>query len=130
MVFFNDPVPQPDYAERAVRMACAMRTQAEELARGWRRAGYELDFGIGIAVGYATMGRVGFEGRYDYTAIGSVANMASRLCDEAGGRQILVSGRLHGMVENIVEAESLGDLELKGFPPAGGGLEHRRPARP
>nr|MBA2450263.1 GAF domain-containing protein [Chloroflexota bacterium] len=85
MVFFNDPVPQPDHAERAVGMACAMRERAADLARGWRRAGYELGFGVGIAMGHATLGRIGFEGRYDYTAIGTVANLAARLCDEAGG---------------------------------------------
>ncbi|HEX3327782.1 MAG TPA: GAF domain-containing protein, partial [Actinomycetota bacterium] len=115
MVFFNDPVPQPDHAARAVRMACAMRAQAMDLARGWRRAGYELDFGVGIAVGYATLGRIGFEDRYDYTAIGTVANLAARLCDEAAGGQILLNGRLHGMVEELVEAEDVGSLELKGF---------------
>jgi class 3 adenylate cyclase/putative methionine-R-sulfoxide reductase with GAF domain len=115
MVFFNDPLPQPDHAERAVQMACAMRDRAEALAIGWRKAGYELAFGVGIAVGYATLGRVGFEGRYDYTAIGTVANQASRLCDEAAGGQILVSGRLQGMVEDFVDAEPAGELSLKGF---------------
>jgi adenylate cyclase len=115
MVFFNDPLPQPDHAERAVRMACAMRDRAADLARGWRRAGYELDLGVGIAVGYATLGRIGFEGRFDYTAIGTVANLAARLCGEAAAGQILISGRLHGMVEELVETEELGDLVLKGF---------------
>jgi adenylate cyclase len=115
MVFFNDPLPQPDHAERAVRMACAMRDRADDLARTWRRAGHELAFGVGVGVGYATLGRVGFEGRYDYTAIGTVANQASRLCDEALGGQILVSGRLYGMVEELVEAEPAGELPLKGF---------------
>jgi class 3 adenylate cyclase len=115
MVFFNDPLPQPDHAERAVRMACAMRERAAELARGWRKQGHELDFGVGIAVGYATLGRIGFEGRYDYTAIGTAVNLAARLCDEATAGQILVSGRLHGIVEELVEAESVGELMLKGF---------------
>jgi len=115
MVFFNDPLPQPDYAERAVRMACAMRERATDLAHGWRRAGYELDFGVGIAVGYATLGRIGFEGRYDYTAIGTVTNLAARLCGEAAGGQILIPARLHGMIERLVEAEPVGDLTLKGL---------------
>ena len=115
IVFFNDPLPQPDHAERAVRMACAMRERAAELARGWRKQGHELDFGVGIAVGYATLGRIGFEGRYDYTAIGTVVNLAARLCGEATAGQILVSGRLYGIVGELVEAESVGDLMLKGF---------------
>jgi class 3 adenylate cyclase len=115
MVFFNDPLPQPDHAERAVRMACAMRDRAAELARGWRRAGHELDFGVGVAVGYATLGRIGFEGRYDYTAIGTVANLAARLCGEAAAGQMLIPARLHAMVQDLVEAETAGELSLKGF---------------
>jgi class 3 adenylate cyclase/CheY-like chemotaxis protein len=114
-VFFNDPLPQPDYAERAVRMACAMRARAGELAHGWRKLGHELGFGVGIAVGYATLGRVGFEGQYYYTAVGTVANLAGRLCDQAADGQILVSGRFHGMVEALVEAEPVGTLSLKGL---------------
>jgi hypothetical protein len=96
-------------------MACAMRKRAAELARGWRKQGYELDFGVGIAAGYATLGQIGFEGRYDYTAIGTVVNLAARLCGEATAGQILVGGSCHGMVEELVEAESVGDLMLKGF---------------
>ena len=115
MIFFNDPLPQPDHVERAVRMACAMRERAAELARGWRRAGYELDFGVGIAVGYATLGRIGFEGRYDYDVIGTVANLAARLCAEASGGQILIPARLHGMIEDLIEAEPVGELTLKGL---------------
>ena len=115
MTFFNDPLPQPDHVERAVRLACAMRERAVELALGWRRAGYELDFGVGIAVGYATLGRIGFEGRYDYDVIGTVANLAARLCAEAAGGQILIPARLHGMVESLVEAEPVGELTLKGL---------------
>jgi len=115
MVFFNDPLPQPDHAERAVRLACAMRERAADLARGWRRAGHELGFGVGVAAGYATLGRIGFEGRYDYTAIGSVANLAARLCGEAQGGQILVPARLFGMVEDVIDAEPIGALTLKGF---------------
>jgi adenylate cyclase len=115
MIFFNDPLPQPDHVERAVRMACAMREGAADLARGWRRAGYELGFGIGIAVGYATLGRIGFEGRYEYDVIGTVANLAARLCAEAATGQILIPARLHGMVEDLVSAESIGELTLKGL---------------
>jgi class 3 adenylate cyclase/putative methionine-R-sulfoxide reductase with GAF domain len=115
MVFFNDPLPQPDHAERAVRLACAMRERAADLARGWRRAGHELGFGVGVAAGYATLGRIGFEGRYDYTAIGSVANLAARLCGEAQGGQVLIPARLLGMVEDVIDAEPVGTLALKGF---------------
>jgi adenylate cyclase len=115
MIFFNDPLLQPDHVQRAVRMACAMRERAAELARGWRRAGYELGFGIGIAVGYATLGRIGFEGRYDYDVIGTVANLAARLCAEAADGQILIPGRLHGMIEEVVEVEPVGELSLKGL---------------
>jgi adenylate cyclase len=115
MVFFNDPLPQPDHAERAVRMAVAMRDCVADLARRWRRQGHRLDFGVGIAMGYATLGRIGFEGRYDYAAIGSVSNLAARLCGEAAGGQILISGRVLGVVEELVETEELGDLVLKGF---------------
>jgi adenylate cyclase len=115
MIFFNDPLPQPDHVERAMRMACAMRERAADLARGWRRDGYELDFGVGIAVGYATLGRIGFEGRYDYSVIGTVANLAARLCAEAAGGQILIPARLHGMVESLVDAEPVGELALKGL---------------
>jgi class 3 adenylate cyclase len=115
MIFFNDPVPVPDAAERAVRMATAMRGQVDELLAKWRRSGYELDFGVGIAQGYATIGAIGFEGRMDYGAIGTVTNMAARLCGEAKPRQILVHQRVFGAVEVLVEAEDLGSLTLKGF---------------
>jgi class 3 adenylate cyclase len=115
MVFFNDPLPQPDHAERAVRMACAMRERVDALGRRWRRQGYELGFGVGIAMGYATLGRIGFEGRLDYAAIGTVSNLAARLCGEAASRQILISGRLLGVVEELVQVEPVGELTLKGF---------------
>ena len=115
MVFFNDPVPQPDHAERAVRMAVAMRERVGELSRGWRRLGHELDFGVGIAVGYATLGRIGFEGRFDYAAIGSVTNLAARLCGEAAGGQILISQRVFAVVEALCEADDLDTFSLKGF---------------
>jgi class 3 adenylate cyclase len=115
MIFFNDPAPVPNPQERAVRMALAMRERVDELIRGWRKLGYELDFGVGIAQGYATIGAIGFEGRWDYGAIGTVTNLAARLCGEAQPGQILVSRRLHGVVEDFVTAEPVGELSLKGF---------------
>ena len=115
MIFFNDPVPLPNPAEQAVRMALAMRERVAQLRIKWDKLGYGLDIGVGIAQGYATIGAIGFEGRWDYGAIGTVTNMASRLCSEAKPGQILVSRRLVGMVEHLVEAEPAGDLVLKGF---------------
>jgi adenylate cyclase len=115
MVFFNDPVPVPNPEERAVRMAVAMKERVAGLAQKWRKRGYELDFGVGIAQGYATIGAIGFEGRWDYGAIGTVTNLASRLCDEAKPGQILVSQRFLSAVEELVEAKPAGKLELKGF---------------
>jgi class 3 adenylate cyclase len=115
MVFFNDPISCPDPAARAVRMAVEMRTRVGKLTEKWRKRGHRLDFGVGIAQGYATLGRIGFEGRFDYAAIGSVTNLAARLCAEAQGGQILVSQRVYAVVEALVEAEPLGELELKGF---------------
>jgi adenylate cyclase len=115
MIFFNDPVLVSNPQERAVRMALAMRERVDELSRGWRKRGYDLDFGVGIAEGYATIGAIGFEGRWDYGAIGTVTNLAARLCGEAKPGQILVSRKLHGRVEDLVTAESVGELALKGF---------------
>jgi class 3 adenylate cyclase len=115
MIFFNDPVPVANPAERAIRMALAMRQSVAELTVKWRKLGYELDFGVGIAQGYATIGGIGFEGRWDYGAIGTVTNLASRLCGEAKPSQILVSQRLLVTVEELVEVESVGELTLKGF---------------
>jgi len=115
MIFFNDPVPVPDAAERAVRMATGMRAQVDELLAKWRRSGHELDFGVGIAQGYATIGAIGFEGRMDYGAIGTVTNMAARLCGEAKPRQILIERRVLGAVEALIEVEELGNLTLKGL---------------
>ena len=115
MIFFNDPVPVPDAPERAVRMAVAMRARVDELLVTWRRRGYDLDFGIGIAQGYATIGAIGFEGRMDYGAIGTVTNLAARLCGEARPRQILIAQRVLGAVEALLEVEELGGLTLKGF---------------
>ncbi len=115
MIFFNDPAPVPDPAARAVRMAVAMRDRVAELLGRWRKLGFELDFGVGIAQGYATLGAIGFEGRWDYAAIGTVTNLAARLCSEAGPGQILVSQRVLATVEELVEAEPVGQLALKGF---------------
>lgn len=115
MIFFNDPVPQEDHVERAVRMAIAMRERFAPLSAKWRRSGYELGFGVGIAVGYATLGRIGFEGRYDYGAIGNVTILASRLSSQAGPNQILLSQRAAGMVEDVVQVEPIGELEIKGL---------------
>ena len=115
MIFFNDPLPRPDHAERAVRMAVAMRARVGELLTLWRRRGHQLDFAVGMALGYATLGKIGFEGRFDYAAIGTVTNLASRLCDEAKGGQILISQRVYSAVEGLVVAEALAELTLKGF---------------
>jgi adenylate cyclase len=115
MVFFNDPLPCPDPSDRAVRMAVAMRERVHELAAGWHRQGYELGFGIGIAQGHATLGRIGFEGRSDYAAIGSVTNLAARLCGEARPGQILITPRVHAATEQLAVAEPVGELALRGF---------------
>ena len=115
MIFFNDPIPCSDPSERAIHMAVSMRTRVRELKDKWHRRGHQLDFGVGISQGYATLGKIGFEGRFDYAAIGTVTNLASRLCDEADGEQILVSPRVYSAVEVLVEAETVGELSLKGF---------------
>ena len=115
MVFFNDPVPCPDPAARAVRMAVAMRDAVASLLAAWRRRGHALGFGTGIAMGYATIGRIGFEGRFDYAAIGTVTNLSARLCQEAQDGQILVSQRVQAEVEHLVEATPVGPLVLRGF---------------
>jgi adenylate cyclase len=115
MIFFNDPIPCSDPTERAIHMAVSMRTRVGELKTRWRRRGHQLGFGVGISQGYATLGKIGFEGRFDYAAIGTVTNLAARLCDEADGEQILVSQRVLSAVEVVVEAEMVGELSLKGF---------------
>jgi 3-mercaptopyruvate sulfurtransferase SseA/class 3 adenylate cyclase len=115
MVFFNDPVPIPDPAERAVKMAMAMREEASTLIASWRRDGCELGFGVGIAQGYATLGQIGFSERSGYTAIGTVCNLSARLCAEAKDGQILISGRVARAVEAVAKLEDLGNLELKGL---------------
>jgi len=115
MVFFNDPVPCPDPAERAVKMAMAMREEARKLIATWRRDGCELGFGAGIAQGYATLGQIGFSDRSGYTAIGTVCNLAARLCAEAKDGQILISSRVARVIEAVARLEDLGNLELKGL---------------
>jgi len=115
MIFFNDPVVVPDPTERAVRMALAMREHVSGLVDGWKKRGYRLDLGIGIAKGYATIGTIGFEGRYDYGAIGTVTNLAARLCGEAKPGQILTNQKTLGDVESLVEVEPVGELTLKGI---------------
>jgi class 3 adenylate cyclase len=115
MVLFNDPVPVPDPAKRAVRMALEMRAVFTELSANWRRHGFELGMGVGIAQGYATIGAIGFEGRWDYGAIGTVTNLAARLCAEAKAGQILTDRKVLTWIEDLVEAVPVGDLALKGF---------------
>jgi adenylate cyclase len=114
-LFFNDPIEVPDAALRAVRLGCALREEMVEVTALWRKRGYDLDFGAGITLGYATCGEVGFEGRSDYAAIGAVTNLASRLADEATAGQILISQRLYAEVENDIEVEAAGEFTLKGF---------------
>jgi adenylate cyclase len=115
MVFFNDPIPLDDPAQRAVAMALAMRDRVATLVEGWSRLGHDLGFGVGIAQGFATLGRIGYEGRFDYAAIGTVTNLAARLCGEADAGQVLVSQRVFSAVEDFAAGESVGALELKGF---------------
>jgi adenylate cyclase len=114
-LFFNDPIEIPDAALRAVQTGCALRDEMAELRQLWSKRGYDLDFGVGIALGYATCGEVGFEGRSDYAAIGAVTNLAARLADEAAGGQILISQRLYAEVEGDIDAEPAGEFTLKGF---------------
>jgi class 3 adenylate cyclase len=115
MIIFNDPVPCEEPAMRAVEMATALRDRIGPLADQWRKRGHDLDMGIGVAMGFATCGRIGFEGRYEYTAVGTVVNLASRLCGVAKGREILVSQRVQAMVGDRVPLEPAGEFELKGF---------------
>ena len=115
LTLFNDPIPYPDHAQRAVRMAVEMRDSVGKLTESWRNRGHALGFGIGIAVGYATLGQIGFDRRLEYAAVGSVTNLASRLCDEASSGQIIVSQRVFGMVEAWVDAAPIPALTLKGF---------------
>lgn len=114
-ILFNDPVLVPNPAERAVRMALAIRERVFHRAEGWVKRGYELSLGIGIAQGFATIGAIGFEGRWDYSAIGTVTNLAARLCGDAPGNQILIARRVYAEVETLIEVESQEALTLKGF---------------
>jgi adenylate cyclase len=115
MVFFNDPVPMERPAREAVRMSLEVQRAFAPLAAAWSRRGFELALGVGIAQGYATLGAIGFEGRWDYAAIGSVTNLAARLCAEARGGEIFVCQRTRASVDEIVQAESVGPLQLRGF---------------
>ncbi len=115
MIFFNDPVVVPNPSERALRMAVAMRDRVEEMSAGWRKHGYDLSLGIGIAKGYATIGAIGFEGRLDYGAIGAVTNLAARLCGEAKGGKILTNRKTLSEFEHLVDAEAMGEVQFKGF---------------
>jgi adenylate cyclase len=115
MVFFNDPIPCDDAPLRSIRMALAMRQRVRELAASWERRGHQLAFGVGIAQGYATLGRIGYPGRFDYAAIGSVTNLAARLCAEATPWQILIPERLTAAAEGRVVSRLVGDLKLRGF---------------
>lgn len=115
LVVFNDPIACADHSERAVRMAVGMRDDLAEFARKWKKQGHSLGFGIGIARGHATIGRIGFDQRWDYAVIGSVPNLAARLCAEAAAGQILVSQRIFAAVETQVESQHIGDLTLKGL---------------
>ncbi len=115
LVLFNDPLPCPDPPERAVRMAIEMRDEVARLAMKWRYFGHELGFGIGIAHGYATLGCIGFEGRFQYSVTGKVANLASRLCAEASNGEILVDANVHRAIEHLADVQARGELSLKGF---------------
>jgi class 3 adenylate cyclase len=115
MVLFNDPVPCPDPAARAVRMAVGMRDRIEPLSRKWGERGHQLGFGIGIAQGPATLGRIGFEGRFDYGSVGTVSNLGARLCAEASHGQVLVSEPVYAAITDIAECEPMGELAIKGL---------------
>jgi class 3 adenylate cyclase len=115
LVFFNDPLPVADHELRAIRLALAAQEGFAQLADGWRKRGTELGLGIGIEAGYATLGRIGFKGRYDYAALGPVANLASRLSTHAAAGQILIGQRVFAAVEETVITKPVGSLDLKGF---------------
>jgi len=115
MVFFNDPIEMPEHELRAVRMAIAMRERFETISVAWKKKGYGLGFGVGISVGYATLGRIGYEGRYDYAAIGNVTIVAARLSGKAEAGQILISQRLNAAIEERIETVPMGEIELKGM---------------
>ena len=115
MVLFNDPLPCEDPAGDALRLALAMRARMEELCKSWRRHGHKLGFGVGVSLGYATVGMVGSEGRYDYTASGTAINLAARLCDQADDGEILLSPRAYAAVDEAFAADAIGEVSLKGI---------------
>ena len=115
MVLFNDPLRCPDPSVRAVRMAVEMRAQVNGLTAKWRKQGHELGFRMGISYGYATLGRIGFEGRFDYSAVGTVVNLAARLCAEARDGQILIDGKVLSAIEALAETQPAGELTFKGL---------------
>jgi len=115
MVFFNDPMLCDDAPVRAIRMAIAMRSRVRDLADGWARRGHDLAFAAGVSQGYATLGRIGFEGRFDYGAVGSVTNLASRLCSQAAPWQVLVTQRVHSEADDVVVGDPVGEVTLRGF---------------
>lgn len=115
MTFFNDPLLQPDHAARAVRLAVAMRASFAELSAEWRGRGFVLEIGVGIATGYATLGRIGFEGRYDYGAVGHVIIHAARLSSDAAAGEILIAQRTHAAAGGAIRATLAGERQLKGF---------------
>jgi adenylate cyclase len=115
VIFFNDPIPCANHTEKAARMALEMQARAVELRKDWLKKGYELDVGVGLAAGFATIGNIGFEGRMDYDAIGNVMNLAARLCAEAKGGQILIDQKTLSKIEELVVTESLESLNVKGL---------------
>jgi adenylate cyclase len=115
MIVFNDPIRVDNPAAKAIKMALTMQERFASLRTAWKKRGYDLDLGIGIAQGYATLGAIGFEGRWEYSCIGGVANLAARLCSEAKGGQILTNQKTLSPIENAVQAESLGEVALKGI---------------
>jgi class 3 adenylate cyclase len=115
MVIFNDPIPCPDPCLRSVRMAIEMRSGVSALVVKWQTQGYNLGFGVGISQGYATLGLIGFENRSQYTALGTVTNLASRLCGEAADGQILIDGKVKSVLDAFIDTSDVGDLTLKGL---------------
>lgn len=115
MVIFNDPLTTPDSTERAVRMSIEMRNAMIPVTQGWSNQGYDVGMGIGIAEGFATIGTIGFEGRWDYSVVGSVVNLASRLCGEARSGEIIIDRNVRRLIGEVIETEHAGDLSLKGF---------------
>src|SRR6185369_2543916 len=115
LIFFNDPLPVPDPAKRATRMALAMQERFRSLKAQWAKLGYDLDLGIGIAQGFATLGAFGYEGRVDYTAIGSVVNLAARLCDKAGPGEVLIDRKVRAALDDAMRVDTLTPLNLKGY---------------